>query len=106
MANKISIADALRELMGAEGGEPGDSPDQRRAWKQAAIALNLWPRVEQKLALLDRVWAHIERKAATGKPNEYECLFCDTHHEARYAGDWEDWCPMPDLIKAMAGRGK
>lgn len=35
----MSLVDALRAMMAAEGGEPGNTPAQRAAWKQAKQAL-------------------------------------------------------------------
>lgn len=38
------LAIALCDLMQAEGGEPGDTPAQRRAWKRAEEALRAFCR--------------------------------------------------------------
>jgi len=35
----VTLANALGNLMAAEGGEPGDKRDQRIAWKKAETAL-------------------------------------------------------------------
>ena len=39
MAAAPDLARALEGLMAAEGGEPGDTPGQKRAWESALTAL-------------------------------------------------------------------
>jgi hypothetical protein len=40
----VTLANALGNLMAAEGGEPGDKRDQRIAWKKAETALMKYER--------------------------------------------------------------